>query len=77
MTLHFGILARLEVEFIAAIFVDDEAFFFKGSTLAVVDRAIDILLNTLEQVFLAFYLRINWKAGKTEVMLLYRGNTWA
>eukprot|EP00973_Karenia_brevis_P072878 10121135-Karenia_brevis.AAC.1 len=37
------------------------------------DRAIDCLLTVLLEVFAKYQLTINWKAGKSEALLQYRG----
>jgi hypothetical protein len=54
-------------------FVDDEAIGIIASTPAALDVAIDVIVSSLRTAFAAFNLTINWKPGKSEAMLRYRG----
>jgi hypothetical protein len=54
-------------------FVDDEAIGIIASTPAALDKAIDVIVDALRTAFAAFNLNINWKQGKSEAMLRYRG----
>eukprot|EP00972_Heterocapsa_arctica_P020754 3058429-Heterocapsa_arctica.AAC.1 len=44
-----------------------------ASSPAVLDAAIDSLLTVVYRVFTLLRLEINWKPGKTECFLQYRG----
>jgi len=54
-------------------FVDDEAIGIVASSPAALDKAIDVIVASLRSAFTAFNLHINWKKGKSEAMLRYRG----
>jgi hypothetical protein len=56
-----------------AAFVDDEAIMLTAKTPAKLDMAINILLESLVKIFAILRLEINWKPGKTEAILQYRG----
>ena len=58
-------------------FVDDEAVGIVASSPATLDKAIDVIVASLRAAFTAFNLNINWKQGKSEAMLRYRGRNAA
>ena len=60
-------------EAIDATYVDDEAFVLVAKSPKLLDGAIDILISTLTTVFAKYALDINWRKGKTEAMIKYRG----
>eukprot|EP00972_Heterocapsa_arctica_P087800 12947421-Heterocapsa_arctica.AAC.1 len=55
-------------------FVDDEGIMLSAPSPSLLDRAISILLESARQMFSLLELEINWKPGKTECCLRYRGN---
>jgi len=57
-----------------ATFVDDHAMVLMASNARQLDRAIDIALSHLVNVFAKYLLVINWAPGKSEAMLKYRGH---
>ena len=62
-----------DVPVIDATFVDDDAIVLVAPTPRLLDHAISRLLEITVQVFSLLSLRINWKPGKSEAMLKYRG----
>ena len=62
-----------QVPIVDAAFVDDECLMLTASSPAALDRAIDVLLAIVTRVFDLLRLEINWKPGKTECFLRYRG----
>ena len=56
-----------------ATFVDDECLVIMAATPSQLDTSIDILLSAVVRVFKCLSLDINWKPGKSECMLRYRG----
>jgi hypothetical protein len=54
-------------------FVDDEAAAIVASSPAVLDRGIEIITNAYCNAFRKYNLQINWKRGKSEAMIKYRG----
>ena len=56
-----------------AAFVDDECLVLLASSPRALDLAIEVLLRTLVVTFRKLHLAINWKPGKTEALLCYRG----
>ena len=56
-----------------ATFVDDECIAIVGTTPRVLERAIDVLLDTVTTIFRMLHLNINFGSNKTEAILLYRG----
>jgi len=61
------------VPIVEATYVDDEALFLSASSPKALDNAINILLTELILTFAAHGFQINWKPGKSEAMLRYRG----
>ena len=61
-------------EVVDATFVDDEAIVVMASTAALLDVAIDKLLEIVTRIFELMHLEINWSVGKTECLLKYRGH---
>ena len=57
-----------------ATFVDDECLCLVASTPAALDRAIELLLDTVFSIFDDCHLAINLQPGKTEAFLQYRGD---
>jgi hypothetical protein len=62
-----------DVNVIDATYVDDECIVLLARSCALLDTAIDICLNSLVRIFECLSLSINWKPGKTECLLKYRG----
>ena len=58
---------------IDAVFVDDECLVFLAATPKLLDAALTTLLGHLLCVFALFQLDLNFKPGKSEAMLRYRG----
>ena len=58
---------------IDAAFVDDAVLMIMALTADALDRAIDALLTPLCRIYRLLHMTINWKAGKTEALLVYRG----
>ncbi|CAK0824114.1 unnamed protein product [Prorocentrum cordatum] len=58
-------------------FVDDECLLLCAETPAVLDRNIDVLLGSLCGIFDPLGFVNNWKPGKTECSLIYRGHNAA
>ena len=56
-----------------ATFVDDECLVIMAPTPHQLDIAIDMLLSAVVRIFKGLSLDINWKPGKSECMLRYRG----
>ena len=54
-------------------FVDDECIFIAAASPAVLDAAINVVLGIIVVAFDDARLEINWKPGKTECLLGYRG----
>ena len=54
-------------------FVDDEAAAIVASSPAVLDRGIEIITQAYCNAFRKYNLQINWKRGKSEAMIKYRG----
>ena len=65
--------AHESVPIVEATYVDDEALFLSASSPKALDTAIDILLIELIATFSAHGFQINWKPGKSEAILKYRG----
>jgi hypothetical protein len=61
------------VNIIDATFVDDECLVLIAYSPRSLDLAIELLLKHLVQVFEQSRSEINWKPGKTEALLKYRG----
>ena len=59
---------------IDATFVDDECVLLTAASPVLLDKGIDKLLCALTRVFRLLRLEINWKPGKTECFLQYRGH---
>jgi len=57
-----------------ATFVDDECIILIASSPRTMEKAIDILLDTVIEVFGQSHLRINWLPGKTEAICILRGD---
>ena len=53
--------------------VDDEALVLLAKSPGLLDKGIEIMLNTLVSTCSKFGLDVNWAPGKTEIMLKYRG----
>ena len=58
---------------IDAAFVDDECLVILAPTSHQLDFSIDKLMASVVRVFKVLSLDINWKPGKSECMLRYRG----
>jgi DNA-directed RNA polymerase subunit RPC12/RpoP len=58
---------------IDAAFVDDECIMISSMSPTLLDSAINVLLSTLAKVFRLLRFEINWKPGKTECFIRYRG----
>ena len=56
-----------------ATFVDDQTWLLEASSPTRLDAAIDVLLSAVAKVFRHHALTVNWKKGKTEALLSYRG----
>ena len=54
-------------------YVDDEAIHIAASSPKVLMASIPVLMRHLCQVFMYFGFKINWKPGKTECFLTFRG----
>ena len=54
-------------------FVDDDTILLAASTPEKLDAAIDIAVATVKEIFHMMRMQINWKPGKTECFLVYRG----
>ena len=54
--------------------VDDAVLMIAAATAELLGVAIDALLIPLQRVYRLLAMTINWKPGKTEGMLLYRGS---
>eukprot|EP00973_Karenia_brevis_P042286 5852134-Karenia_brevis.AAC.1 len=54
-------------------YVDDEAIMLAATSPKALNRAIATLLEVLVDVFRKFGFRINWKEGKTECFVTFRG----
>ena len=62
-----------DVPVLDAAFVDDECFMLYGCSAKSLDDAIETMLTTVCQMYDRLNLTINWKAGKSECFLVYRG----
>ena len=62
-----------EVEALDAAFVDDECLVVLARSPVEMDRAITIVLDTIQTIFRATAMQMNWSPGKTECLLRYRG----
>ena len=60
-------------EILEVIFVDDTTFVLMAPSPSKLWSSMHILLENLVHVFTQFGLHINWKPGKTETLLLFRG----
>ncbi|CAK0891389.1 unnamed protein product, partial [Prorocentrum cordatum] len=56
-----------------AAFVDDECFMLTAPRAADFDSAIDVILTAVCNIYKSMNLTINWKPGKSECFLVYRG----
>eukprot|EP00959_Pyramimonas_sp_CCMP1952_P451518 9453517-Pyramimonas_sp.AAC.1 len=56
-----------------AAFVDDECFMLTAPRAADLDSAIDVILTAVCNISESMNLTINWKPGKSECFLVYRG----
>jgi len=56
-----------------ATFVDDEALVLLARSPLALDAAMNIMLQSLVEIFSRYGLIINWMPGKTEAMIKYRG----
>ena len=54
-------------------FVDDEALMVTAGTPAALTKAVTELLEVVTEIFLDFGLSLNWKRGKSEMMLQFIG----
>ena len=64
---------RPETAVVDATFVDDECVMLAAATPKILDSSIDALLKATTEIFDMMRLTINWKPGKTECFLVYRG----
>ncbi len=55
-------------------YVDDEAILLAAPSPAELDKRVGIMLEELVATFSRFKLTINWDKGKTEALLVYRGD---
>jgi hypothetical protein len=55
-------------------FVDDEMIALVASSPETLDRTIDTVLEVLLCTFGDMHLELNWKAGKSEAIVVYRGH---
>eukprot|EP00973_Karenia_brevis_P055075 7656627-Karenia_brevis.AAC.1 len=62
-----------ETHVVDAAFVDDEAVVLVARTPQLLDAAIDIALDALVDIFDCLHLELNFKAGKSECLVKYRG----
>ena len=53
--------------------VDDECVLLSATSPRVLDQSIDVVLKLLVSIFDILRLEVNWKPGKTECFLRYRG----
>ena len=58
-------------------FVDDECLMLCAKSASELDACIDVLLVSLSGVFSLLQFEINWKPGKTECSIVYRGKNAA
>jgi len=63
----------VRTDVIDATFVDDECIVLMARTPALLDKSIEIVLGCLTKIFKLLHMLINWKPGKTEALLKYRG----
>ena len=54
-------------------FVDDEAVTFTAASPATLDHHLRLPVSCLSDILSCFGFSINWKMGKTEVIVKYRG----
>jgi hypothetical protein len=65
--------AEDDTPIVDAAFVDDECIMLTASSPRALDIAINTLLKVIVRVYSILRLEINWKPGKTECFLRYRG----
>jgi len=68
-----GADAAGDVPVVDAAFVDDECFMLTAKDSALLDASIDTMLDTVCSAYEILNLTVNWKAGKSECFLTYRG----
>lgn len=61
------------VPVVEATYVDDEAVYLTASSPKALSIAIEILFRLLQDAFAKYAFKVNWKRGKTEMMLKMRG----
>ncbi|CAK0862941.1 unnamed protein product [Prorocentrum cordatum] len=61
------------VSLVDAAFVDDERFMLTARLPEELDAAVDVVLHAVCDIYDRLNLTINWKAGKSECFLTYRG----
>lgn len=61
------------VPVVDAAFVDDECLMLTAASPALLDTAVDALLAIVHRIYKLLRLEVNWKPGKTECFLHYRG----
>ena len=61
------------VPIIDVAFVDDECIMISSKSPSLLDRGINVLLSTVTKVYKILRLEINWRPGKTECFVRYRG----
>ena len=62
-----------EEDVLEVVFVDDTVMMLVAHSPAALDNSIDVLLQSLRHFYSVLRLVINWKPGKTEALLQYRG----
>ena len=58
---------------IDAAFVDEECVMIAAASPCLLDKAIETMLSILTRIYRLLRLEVNWKPGKTECFLRYRG----